>query len=609
MKYYCLILNFCRSKEQLSVYRGEIVDVLEKKTDSVLVRNTLGEQGLVPAACLSADKQPSRKQSPTIQRKDSQPQPSSRRGSNYGIGDVPNFDPTPIPHNIPPPPPDIPPNWPYSTPVERVASPTQKQKSKSDHYLAFEDAGIIRELSKRKPLRTTSSNPKNSPSKEPDVVQSEIALKFQREPPIAKKPKIKPITMDSTKEEVLRWLQQFSYLIAAERLRGMNGRNLITISKEELRNICGFGEGTRLYTHLQKQGKGHQPESMSSIVPGRNPGDEVETGGFTKFLKEHRDKVSGGSPSAVEESPSVWQQMQASKEEAEKLERRRQKEEIWAKRRRTRELEEQVDALGSEAPLEQGLKSKSGKNFILIKFQLIDNLICIDYDIIHYSIIHYNIIHYSIIHYDIIHYDIIHYNIIHYNIIHYSIIHYNIIHYNIIHYSIIHSDIIHYSIIHYNIIHSDIIHSDIIHYDIIHYNIIRYNIIHYDIIHYSIIHYNIIHSDIIHYDIIHYDIIHYNIIHYDIIHYNIIHYDIIHYDIIHYNIIHYDIIHYNIIHYDIIHYDIIHYNIIHYDIIHYDIIHYDIIHYSIIHYNIIHYDIIHYDIIHYDIIHYNIIYH
>ena len=351
--------TLCRSKEQLSVYRGEIVDVLEKRTDSTLVRNTLGEQGLVPAFCLSADKQPSRKQSPTLPRKDSQPQPGSRRGSTYGIGDIPNFDPTPIPHNIPLPPPNIPPNWPHSSPVARVASPNDKLKRKSDHHSAFEDAGIIRELSKRKPLRTTPNNPKSALSKQQDDVQSGIALKFQREPPIAKKPRIKPITLDSTKEEVLRWLQHFSYLIAAERLRGMNGRDLSTVPKEELRNICGFGEGTRLYTHLQKQEKRRQLET----VPDKSPGDAVETGGFAKFLKEHRDKVSGVS--AVEEGPSVWQQMQASKAEAEKAERRRQKEEIWAKRRRTRELEEQADSLEPEASLEPEHKTKNGKNTIL----------------------------------------------------------------------------------------------------------------------------------------------------------------------------------------------------------------------------------------------------
>ena len=339
--------------------------MLEKRTDSVLVRNTLGEQGLIPALCLSADKQPSRKHSPTLPHKDTQSQPTSRRDSTYGIGDIPNFDPTPIPHTIPPPPPDIPPNWPHTEPAAHVASPANKQKPKTDHHLAFEGAGIIRELSKRKPLRTTSNNPKSA-DKQEDNVQSEIALKFQGVPPVAKKPKIKPITLDSTKEAVLLWLQHFSYLIATERLRGMNGKDLITVGKEELRNICGFGEGTRLYTHLQKQSVGRQLKAPSNLVSESNPGDVAETGGFAKFLKEHRDKVSGVS--AVEEGPSVWQQMQTSKNEAEKLERRRQKEEIWAKRRRTRELEEQTDTMGPEPLLEPEPQTKSGKRIILLLY-------------------------------------------------------------------------------------------------------------------------------------------------------------------------------------------------------------------------------------------------
>ncbi|KAI6655546.1 Epidermal growth factor receptor kinase substrate 8-like [Oopsacas minuta] len=344
-----------RSKEQLSVYRGEVVDVLEKRTDAYIVRNTLGEQGFVPISSLTGEKLPSRRQSPTVPRKDSQPQPTSRRGSSTAIGDIPNFDPPPVPFSIPPPPPDIPPNWPHDV-IVKPARPAVKLKSKGQHHLAFEDAGIIRELSKRKPLRTTSNNPKHFPTnQQPDNIQSEIALKFQREPPVARKPDVNPITTSSTKEDVLLWLQHYSYLIAAERLRGMKGSDLISVTKEELRNVCGFGEGTRLFSHLQKQGAGgggHQLETMSTLLPGRDAGDDQDRGGFSKFLKEHRDKISGKSPHP-DEGPSVWQQIQASKAETEKLERRRQKEEIWARRRRTRELEEQADRQDTPPPVER----------------------------------------------------------------------------------------------------------------------------------------------------------------------------------------------------------------------------------------------------------------
>ena len=331
-----------RSKEQLSVYRGEVVDVLEKKTDSFLVRNTLGEQGYVPLSALPGDKIPSRKHSPTLPRKETQPPNLSRRGSGRGIGDIPNFDPTPPPSNIPPPPPDIPPNWPPSAPA--VSPRAKPKKEKGDIHMAFEDAGVIRELSKRKPLRTTSTSSKHHPAnQEPDSVQSEIALKFQRQPPVARKPEVSPITTSSTKEEVLLWLQLHSYLIAAEKLRGMKGSDLLSIDKEELRKLCGFGEGTRLSSHLQKQGVGGSggPHQLETLVSASSAGGEKE--GFSKFLKEHRDKVSGKSP-PPDEGPSAWEQIQSSKAEADKLERRRQKEEIWARRRRTRELEEREDS-------------------------------------------------------------------------------------------------------------------------------------------------------------------------------------------------------------------------------------------------------------------------
>ena len=331
-----------RSKEQLSVYRGEVVDVLEKKTDSFLVRNTLGEQGYVPLSALPGDKIPSRKHSPTLPRKETQPPNLSRRGSGRGIGDIPNFDPTPPPSNIPPPPPDIPPNWPPSAPA--VSPRGKPKKEKGDIHMAFEDAGVIRELSKRKPLRTTSTSSKHHPAnQEPDSVQSEIALKFQRQPPVARKPEVSPITTSSTKEEVLLWLQLHSYLIAAEKLRGMKGSDLLSIDKEELRKLCGFGEGTRLSSHLQKQGVGGSggPHQLETLVSASSAGGEKE--GFSKFLKEHRDKVSGKSP-PPDEGPSAWEQIQSSKAEADKLERRRQKEEIWARRRRTRELEEREDS-------------------------------------------------------------------------------------------------------------------------------------------------------------------------------------------------------------------------------------------------------------------------
>ena len=343
-----------RSSEQLSVYRGEVVDVLEKRTDSCLVRNTLGEQGYVPISTLTGDKIPSRKHSPTLPRKETQPPPLSRKGSGRGMGDIPNFDPTPPPSNIPPPPPDIPPNWPPSTSKKRppAVSPRAKPK-KGEIHMAFEDAGVIRELSKRKPLRTTSTSSKHHPTnQQPENVQSEIALKFQRTPPVARKPDINPITASSTKEEVLQWLQHHSYLIAAERMRGIKGSDLMSIDKDELRKVCGFGEGTRLYSHLQKQGGGGSggPHQLETLVSASSAGGEKE--GFNKFLKEHRDKVSGKSP-PPDEGPSVWEQIQSSKAEAEKLERRRQKEEIWARRRRTRELEEREERQDSPPPVER----------------------------------------------------------------------------------------------------------------------------------------------------------------------------------------------------------------------------------------------------------------
>ena len=374
------------------------MDVLEKHSDYYLVRNTLGEQGLVPVAYIIQE-MPSRKVSPNLSRKDSvprkesvphkepvprkesvprkdaytqphpnphtqvQPPVSSRRGSAHGssIGDVPNFDPTPIPPNIPPPPPDIPKGWPYNKEPAKFSDPHRK-KTKQQNL--FEGAGldIVKDLKKKRPLRKTT----NTPKKDPNTPPTELALRFQKEsPPDEANPSVKPITLASTKEEVLEWMMHYSYLIAKDRLRGMKGKDLVSASKEELRDLCGFGEGTRLYSHLQRESKGKgQASQMSRINPVQGGGEEesVGPGGVPKWLREHRDKVSGKGVESVKEEPSLWEQMQTSRAQADKLGRQRQKEEIWAKRRRAREQEERRESLEVEPPEEKEERRASRGN-------------------------------------------------------------------------------------------------------------------------------------------------------------------------------------------------------------------------------------------------------
>lgn len=61
------------------------------------------------------------------------------------------------------------------------------------------------------------------------------------------------ISKHSSNKQVSAWLGREGFLLAQEKLTGINGKQLFALSKDELKDMIGFGEGVKLYSKLLRE--------------------------------------------------------------------------------------------------------------------------------------------------------------------------------------------------------------------------------------------------------------------------------------------------------------------------------------------------------------------
>ncbi len=65
----------------------------------------------------------------------------------------------------------------------------------------------------------------------------------------------KPLPWKATKAQTKQWLVVQGYSSCADSLEGYTGSQLYQLSREKLRELCGFSEGVRLFSQLQRDKK------------------------------------------------------------------------------------------------------------------------------------------------------------------------------------------------------------------------------------------------------------------------------------------------------------------------------------------------------------------
>ena len=62
----------------------------------------------------------------------------------------------------------------------------------------------------------------------------------------------KVLPWKATKDEIKQWLQNAGFSRCVDKLSLYSGEELYEMSQGHLRDLCGFSEGVRLYTQLQR---------------------------------------------------------------------------------------------------------------------------------------------------------------------------------------------------------------------------------------------------------------------------------------------------------------------------------------------------------------------
>ena len=93
------------------------------------------------------------------------------------------------------------------------------------------------------------------------------------------------LTKKSTKQEVSLWLEEEGFLLARDKLKGITGKELYGMSKDDLRKMLGFAESARLFSKLLKE-KERLPVSEQTI----------KESDFQRFMRIRREDVDSRIP-------------------------------------------------------------------------------------------------------------------------------------------------------------------------------------------------------------------------------------------------------------------------------------------------------------------------
>ncbi|ERE66460.1 epidermal growth factor receptor kinase substrate 8 [Cricetulus griseus] len=270
-----------RNSSELSVLKDEVLEILDDRKQWWKVRNASGDSGFVPNNIMDIVRPPEsgvgRADPPythTIQKQRMEYGPSSADTPS-----APSPPPTPAPVPVP-----LPPSAPAPVPVPKVPANVTRQNSSSS------DSGgsIVRDSQKYKQL------PVDRRKSQMEEVQDEL---FQRltigrsaaqrkfHVPRQSVPVIN-ITYDSTAEEVKTWLQTKGFNpVTVNSLGVLNGAQLFSLNKDELRSVCP--EGARVFSQITVQ---------KAALEDSNGSSELQ-----EIMRRRQEKISAAaSDSGVE---------------------------------------------------------------------------------------------------------------------------------------------------------------------------------------------------------------------------------------------------------------------------------------------------------------------
>uniref|UniRef100_G1LAH8 Epidermal growth factor receptor kinase substrate 8 n=1 Tax=Ailuropoda melanoleuca TaxID=9646 RepID=G1LAH8_AILME len=255
-----------RNNSELSVLKDDILEILDDRKQWWKVRNASGDSGFVPNNILDivrpAESGLGRADPPythTIQQLLGEL--SEKQRMEYGprptdTPSAPSPPPTPAPVPVP-----LPPSTPAPVSVPKVPANVTRQNSSSS------DSGgsIVRDNQRHKQL---SVDRRKSQMEE---VQDELIHRLTIGRNAAQKKFHVPrqnvpvvnITYDSTPEDVKMWLQSKGFSpVTVSSLGVLNGAQLFSLNKEELRTVCP--EGSRVFSQITVQKAALEDNSGSS---------------------------------------------------------------------------------------------------------------------------------------------------------------------------------------------------------------------------------------------------------------------------------------------------------------------------------------------------------
>lgn len=247
-----------RNSSELSVMKDDVLEILDDRKQWWKVRNASGDSGFVPNNILDIMRTPEsgvgRADPPythTIQKQRTEYGPRSADTPS-----APSPPPTPAPIPVP-----LPPSAPAPVPVPKVPANVTRQNSSSSES----GGSIARDSQRYKQL------PVDRRKSQMEEVQDEL---FQRltigrsaaqrkfHVPRQNVPVIN-ITYDSSPEEVKTWLQSKGFNpVTVSSLGVLNGAQLFSLNKDELRSVCP--EGARVFSQITVQKAALEDSSGSS---------------------------------------------------------------------------------------------------------------------------------------------------------------------------------------------------------------------------------------------------------------------------------------------------------------------------------------------------------
>lgn len=270
-----------RNNSELSVLKDDILEILDDRKQWWKVRNASGDSGFVPNNILDIVRPPEsglgRADPPythTIQK----------QRMEYGprAADTPSApSPPPAPAPVPVP---LPPSVPAPVPMSKVPANITRQNSSSSDS----SSSIVRDGQRHKQL------PVDRRKSQMEEVQDELIHRLTIGRSAAQKKFQVPrqtvpvinITYDSTPEDVKTWLQSKGFNpVTVNSLGVLNGAQLFSLNKDELRTVCP--EGARVFSQITVQ---------KAALEDSNGSSELQ-----EIMRRRQEKISAAaSDSGVE---------------------------------------------------------------------------------------------------------------------------------------------------------------------------------------------------------------------------------------------------------------------------------------------------------------------